>query len=232
MGRIKLKTVLFCLLILSLSTLNAQINDTTCLKLERLETAFNIVENSYPKYRYYDAGISFVLGGSVAYRGITVLNNNQSTDSEKNTAYAILGFGSIRVIDGLYGFFFSTPVEKNLKKFQKLKDNQQKIEFGEMKLKEAANREKLMRYIRSFLLGGSGVALTSLAVIDYDKNKIQGYAGILMIGGSIYKLLAKSPAEKAWNHYKKSARKEEVGKINYYFSPYPRGFVAGVSLKF
>ena len=232
MNRIKLKTALFFLLILSLSTLNAQINDTTRLKLDRLETAFNIVENSYPKYRYYDAGISFVLGGSVAYRGITVLNDNQSTGSEKNTAYAILGFGSIRVIDGLYGFFFSTPVEKNLKKFQKLKDNQQKIDFGEMKLKEAANREKLMRYFRSFLIGGSGAALTSLAVIDYDKHKIQGYAGILMIGASIYRLLSKSPAEKAWNLYKKSARKEEIGGINFYISPYPQGFVTGVYLRF
>lgn len=232
MGRIKLKATLLCLLIHSLSTLNAQINDTTCLKLERLETAFNIVENSYPKYRYYDAGISFVLGGSVAYRGITVLDDNQSSDSEKNAAYALLGFGSIRIIDGLYGFFFSTPVEKNLKKFQKLKDNQQKIEFGEMKLKEAANREKLMKYFRSFLIGGSGVALTSLAVIDYDKHKIQGYIGILAIGTSIYKFLSKSPTEKAWNQYINTAGKDEIGRVNYYISPYPQGFVAGVYLRF
>lgn len=220
----------------SLSFINAQTNDINRLKLDRLETAFKIIDNSYLKYRYFNAGFSLVFGGLVTYRGVIVLNDNQATTSEKNTAYALLGLGSVRIVDGLYGFLFSTPIEKNLIKFRRLKDSQQKIEFGEMKIKKAAKREKLMRYIRAFLIGGSGVALASLAVIDYEKHKIQGYIGILMVGVSVYKLLSRSPEEKAWKYYinceKKQQEKNRIVRMNFYFGPCFKSFSAGITFEF
>jgi len=132
----------------------------------------------------------------------------------------------------LYSFFSSTSIEKDLTKFQGMKDSQQKVEFGETKLKQAAKHGKFMRYFRTFLEGGTSAAYLYLYNLDSKEYDMQIYIGIALAGVTAYKLLSRSPEEKAWNHYKNTVGKEKIGKLNYYFSPFPKGFIAGVYLKF
>jgi len=218
--------------IFSLSLAHAQVNDTIRSKLDHLKTAFKTIDNSYPKTRYFGAGISLVFGGLSDLKGISILDDDQATDSEKIMAYALLGIGSTRMVDALYSFFSSTSIEKDPTKFQGMKDSQQKVEFGETKLKQAAKHGKFMRYFRTFLEGGTSAAYLYLYNLDSKEYDMQIYIGIALAGVTAYKLLSRSPEEKAWNHYKNTVGKEKIGKLNYYFSPFPKGFIAGVYLKF
>ncbi len=124
MRKIKLITSFISFFIFSFSLTYAQLNGTNHSKLDRLETAYNIIENSYPKTRYYNAGLSLAFGGLTTLREISVLNDDQVTNSEKIMAYSLIGIGSVRIADAFNGFFFSTSIEKNLVKFQGMKDSQ------------------------------------------------------------------------------------------------------------
>lgn len=222
-------------LIFAVSGIYISPSDRGTLKLEQLETAFNKIDKVYPKSRYLRSGTSLISGFFRCKTAGNILNDENPLRYEKFAAYSLLGFSSLRYVDGIKGLFFKSSIENALLKFREL-NNQQKIIYGEGILKKISKSGKRDRLYHSFLRGASGGLYLYLYFKDKDKYKSNLYSGLIYAGFAAINLFSRSKPEKAWKSYKekniRQGKNPDIPDTQFYISPVHNGFRTGFLMTF
>lgn len=158
----------------------------TCFAVEE-------IEDKYPFFRQFRSSFNITFGGVSLYKSIQVMNDDESSNTEKNYSYILTAIGAMRLADGLYYFFTPSLPEIYLKE-GKLNKSSKNFKTH---LNESRKFEKRLRKYRATVIFLNGVGFFGLYNEDPEKNKLSLYPGLGMMLVSAYAFWGKAPAEKA-----------------------------------
>lgn len=160
----------------------------TCFAVEE-------VEEKYPFFRQFRSSFNITFGGISLHKSLQVLNDDESTNAEKNFGYVLTAIGAMRLVDGLYYFFTPSLPEVYLKE-GKLSSDSKDLKSN---LNEVRRFEKKLRRYRASVIFLNGVGFFGLYNEDPKKNKLSLMPGVGMIIVSAYAFWGKAPGEKAYD---------------------------------
>lgn len=152
------------------------------------------VKDKYPFFREFRSGFNITFGGLSLYKSLQVLNDKESTNSEKNYGRILTVIGAMRLVDGLY-YFFTPSLPEIYLKDGKLNPSSKNFKND---LNEARIFEKKLRRYRAAVIFLNGVGVFGLYSEDPEKNKLLLFPGMGMMLVSAYAFWTKAPAEKSY----------------------------------
>ena len=160
----------------------------TCFAVEE-------VKDSYPFFRQFRSSFNITFGGVSLYKSLQVLNDDNSTNTEKKYGYVLTAIGAMRLVDGFYYIMTPSLPEIYLKEG---KLNSSSNDFKE-NLNEVRRFEKKLRRYRASVIFLNGVGFFGLYNEDPKKNELALLPGAGMMLVSAYAFWGKAPGEKAYD---------------------------------
>ncbi len=160
--------------------------------LANFEKANSEIRQDYPSFRYVGATYSTLFGAMAMWRGYDVLAEDKPK-SDDSLAWATMGVGIIRFMDGTIGMFRMGEAEKMAKNNQ-IQDKET--------LKRLADNAFISRILRSSLIAANSVTFLGLYFKDDPDYKVLVYPGVIMGVISIFNMFRLSPEEKVYQGMK------------------------------
>lgn len=179
------------------------------------------IKDSYPFFRQFRSAFNLTFGAASLYKSNQVLQNEESSNKEKDFAKILTLIGLLRITDGTYYMLNKSQPEILIEK-GKLDERHPDYKNN---LAVARDFEYKLRKYRAAVIFLNGVGFYGIYQENHEKNKLSLYPALGMFIVSTYAFFGKAPSEKVYDqkygsltwdiNFFKVANKNE-------FIPYPQ----------